>query len=309
MKLTASITFALILSLTGCTHSAEPDAAPSLAEIDSLIKQRDWPQAVARLEELHTERGADPKVLLRLATAYAAKDDLAKAITRLREGIEAHPEAGSLYAPLAQLYIRLGQHAPAREVLEQGRARGVGDGEIAMALGMCLGQMGELDGAALEFDRALAAGNDERVVHLNQAVVLAQKKEHEKARALLEGILAKDPTYAPAQRELARALIALYPDKREAVDRALGLCWDAKERLRDDWHVYEVMGDGWMLVGDFNAAVDSYTEALRLGGNPKSVEDRYVLARQRQKAQQEQKKLEGDADVAKDAQSAKQENR
>jgi tetratricopeptide (TPR) repeat protein len=62
--------------------------------------------------------------------------------------------------------------------------------------------------------------------------------------------------------------------------------------LRDDWYLYEVMGDAWMLVGDFDAALESYTEALRLGRNPKSVEDRYRVAKQQQmaraKEQQEQ---------------------
>jgi tetratricopeptide (TPR) repeat protein len=282
MRLTASIALALFLSVTACNRADKPATADSFAEIDALIKQRAWPEVVERLEDLRAERGPDAPLVLRLATAYSAKDQLAKAVTCLREGIDAHPDAGTLYVPLAQLYIRLAQHSSARQVLESARAHGVADRLIATALGTCLGQMGEYEAAEREFERALAAGDDERVVHFNQAILLTQKKDHERAIALLEGILAKDPTYAPAKRELARNLILLRPTDRATIDRALGLCWDAKEQLRDDWYLYEVMGDAWMLVGDFDAALESYTEALRLGRSPKSVEDRYRLAKQQQ---------------------------
>jgi tetratricopeptide (TPR) repeat protein len=282
MRLTASISLALILSVTACDRADKPASGHSFAEIDALIKQRAWPEVVERLEGLRAERAADPQVLLRLATAYSAKDQPAKAIACLREGIDAHPEAGTLYVPLAQLYIRLAQHSSARQVLESARAHGVGDRQISTALGTCLGQMGDFDAAEREFERALAAGDDERVVHFNQAILLTQKKDHERAIVLLEGILQKDPAYGPAKRELARNLILLHPADRAVVDRALGLCWDAKEQLRDDWYLYEVMGDAWMLVGDFDAALESYTEALRLGRSPKSVEDRYRLAKQQQ---------------------------
>jgi tetratricopeptide (TPR) repeat protein len=282
MRLHASILLAILLSTPACNHADTPDATSAFSEIDALTKKREWPEVVTRLEEMRAQRGADPQVLLRLANAYNAKDQPEKAIARLREGLDAHPDAAFLYVPLAQLYIRLSQHPSARQVLEQARAHGVGDKQISIALGTCLGQMGDLEGAAREFDRALAAGDDERVVRFNQAVLLTQKKDHKGASELLEGILAKDPAYAPAKRELARNLIQLAPKDRATVDRALGLCWDAKESLRDDWYLYEVMGDAWMLAGDFDAALESYTEALRLGRNPKSVEDRYRVAKQQQ---------------------------
>lgn len=292
MRLNASILSAILFFATACNHADTPDAASVFTEIDALTKKRDWPEVVARLEDMRTERGADPQVLLRLANAYNAKEQPEKAIARLREGLDAHPDATALYVPLAQLYIRLSQHASARQVLEQGRANGVGDKQLSTALGTCLGQLGDLEGAAREFDRALAAGDDERVVRFNQAVLLTQKKDNKGAAALLEGILAKDPAYAPAKRELARNLILLAPTDRPTVDRALGLCWDAKEALRDDWYLYEVMGDAWMLVGDFDAALESYTEALRLGRNPKSVEDRYRVAKQQQMARAKEKQPE-----------------
>lgn len=290
MRLTAPIALAFFLSTFACDRADKPAPATSFAEIDALTKQRQWPEVVQRLEDMRAERGADPQVLLRLANAYNAKDQPEKAVARLREGLDAHPDAGTLYVALAQVYIRLAQHPAAREVLEKARAHGVGDRQISLALGTCLGQTGDFEGASREFERALAAGEDENVVRFNQAVLMTQKKDHEKARELLEGILAKDPTYAPAKRELARTLILMHPGDRAEVEKALGLCWDAKEQLRDDWYLYEVMGDAWMLVGDFDAALESYTEALRLGKNPKSVEDRYRVAKEQQMARNKAKK-------------------
>ena len=52
--------------------------------------------------------------------------------------------------------------------------------------------------------------------------------------------------------------------------------------LKDDWRTAEAMGDGWLLAGDLDAALAAYTDALRFGQNPPSVEARYRVAKQAQ---------------------------
>jgi len=275
------------------TAQAAPSGPASLAAAEELMKKRDIDGALAMLNVLVAAPDAEPKVFQRLAEVHAAKSDFSKGVLVLRQGLEKHPKNGQLSYNLARLYQVLEQFDLACAELDKARANGASPRDVAMLYGTCLGQQSKLDEAAAEFDKALAAGAEVPTVRYNQALILSQKKEFVKAQQLLEPLVAADPKFVEAKRELAHAIMLGGADAASA-NRGLGMLMDLKEPLGGkDFHLYEYMGDGWMLLGDFDAAITCYTEALRLGKNPKAVEDKYATA-----ARARKKALKDKADAA-----------
>ena len=278
LSVAASI-LAVAVAVQSCARPAEPQPPVSFTAVDQLMQARDHAAAIRVLEEMRAKHGATPDLSLRLVQAYGGNGDLSKALLRCKEGLEVAPDDKRLHFALGQVHSRVSQHTQAREAFEKARALGMSDKFVALPYGTTLGQLNDLDGAEREFEKARSAGEDELAVDYNVALVKSQRKDYVQAQALLERVLAKDPAYAPAKRELARVLLAASPGDATVVERAMGLVWDAKEQLPDDWRLFEVMGDGWLLHGDYTAAVTAYTEALRLGKNPKSVEEKYLVAK------------------------------
>ncbi|MFN0243838.1 MAG: tetratricopeptide repeat protein [Planctomycetota bacterium] len=297
------LSFVACLAFAGCSgdESATPvPRANKFAEVEALARERKWGDIVDRLEQLRAAGDLESGTMRRLAEAYVLKGEPAKAIARLREAIAANPDDEKLYTMLAQHYLRLEESKQARELLETALARGLNESpDFELAYGSCLGFMDDLDGAAAAFDRAKAKGADSAAVEYNHAVLLMGKKRYQEARNIFEALLEKDPTSAKVQRELARALLVMSVEEPAAVNRALDLCIAAREKLPDDWRVYETIGDAWLALGDFDASIQAYTEALRLGRNPLSVEDRYREAKKQQKAAQARAVAQPDAQAGK----------
>lgn len=282
MKLSASLLFVLAVALSGCNPNDKPDDSASFKQVESLVAKNELDPAIAMLEAMRAKNANDPKVSARLAELYTDKREISKAVILYKEMIEKHPEIGLVQVPLGKIYIGLRQYPPAKECFEKARAQGVGDEYVALSLGICQAQLGDFEAADKEFERALKAGESEKTVRYNQALLRTEQKQMKQAKELLEGILVKDPNYAAAKRELAHVLQVMAPPDAATLKRSMDLLWEVKDELKDDPRMFEFMGDGWLLAGDFEACLASYTEALRLGQNPKSVQDKYVLAKQRQ---------------------------
>ena len=134
--------------------------------------------------------------------------------------------------------------------------------------------------------RARASGSEAHLIDYNLALLALHDSDRKQARELLDKVVAEKPKFAPGKRELAHLILdnaildageSKVVDKQK-VDQVMNMLWDIKDELKDDWRVCESMGDGWLLLGDFDASIAAYTDALRLGQNPKSVEDRYRVA-------------------------------
>lgn len=274
----------LLCCLAACGSQCAPngDAAKpqgSVQAAEALMKKKELDEAATMLNELTAQPDAKPIAFQRLAEIYVARNDLAKAVKTLRAGLDRDPKAGELSLLLARIYLqKLAQFSDAKAALEQARAGGASEKDVAMLMGTCLGQQNDMEGAEREFQRALAAGAESKVVHYNLSLILIQKKDLVRAKQTLEQVLTEDPKWADAKRELAHVILLSQPDAA-SVNKALDMLIEIKEELKSDWHLWEYMGDGWLLLGDFDASVQAYTEALRLGRNPKSVEDKYRVAK------------------------------
>ncbi|MBL8858289.1 MAG: hypothetical protein JNL28_07300 [Planctomycetes bacterium] len=282
----------LLLSVAPLQSGCDPEPVAvqvtPLAQAEELIGKRDYPAAIAVLEAVRESGGHDPAVVKRLMELHKAQGDTAKGILCGRAGIAAHPEARELYAPLALFYFEVNQVDEARTLLIEARRLGVGDAEVGLPLGACLARAGDSEGARREFELAQAAGADEKVVQMNIGLLHVQQNETAKALAAFEALSAKYPALPGPKREIARLwLQQATTDARDSgkvdealVNRAMDMLWNIKDELKTDWRMYEAMGDGWLLLGEFEASVAAYTDALRHGHNPKSVEDRYRVAKQ-----------------------------
>lgn len=286
----------LFLATLGACHpenppgpggSGAPAARISFEEIDPLLKARDPEPAKEKLEALLAKHGPDSGIAYRLSRVYRVLGDTSRAVEIVRKCLDAHPDSGRVWMELGDIYSGLEVATyleKSRDAYLKARENGISDKELALPLGSVYGRLGQPDAADAEFARARAAGAEEKVVLYNMALVRFVKKDWVKARELLEQAIAKDPAYAEAKRELARVLLQGNPTDPATVSKAMNLVWEVKDALAEDWNLYEIMGDGWMLASDWDAAVDAYTNALKFGHNPKQVEDKYREAALRQRA-------------------------
>ncbi len=282
MRRTAHLLAVLLLACSSACNrqstAAPATGASRWTAVEDLVRKKEFAAAATALEAMRGPSADDPDVILRLAEVRRLQGEQAKAILILREALEKNPAARILYVPLASLYLQVGDAAAARLTLEKGRTLGAEPAAVAMTLGTALGRLNESEAALREFDAALAAGADANVVLYNRALVLGQLKRHGEAVAALETVVAAKPEWPAGRRELARAILDGVPRERAPVERALDLLINVSPELPEDWRVNESIGDAWLLLGDYDAALMAYTDALRLGKNPKQVEQRYVVA-------------------------------
>jgi Flp pilus assembly protein TadD len=291
----------LLLLATACDPEPQPAQTTPLAQAEALKAKRDYPAAIAVLEAARQSAGEDPDVVRLLVDLYQRQGDEARAIVRAKAGLAANPDARELYVPLANLHFNIKQVDEALLVLAEARKRGIDDANVSMLMGACLANKEDIAGARQEFERARAAGAPDDRASMNLGLLLLQENKTAEALKSFEALLAKYPNMAGAKREVARLLLAGVgeqakngaPVDKAAVDRAMKLLVDVKDELAADWRVHEALGDGFFLEGDLESALLSYTEALKQGRNPKSVEERYRVAKKalndRQRAAAESK--------------------
>ncbi len=270
----------LAFLVLGCEpkESSPPPSGSRWSEVERLVKSKDYPAAYAVLEAQIVPGRTDPDLVVRLAEVRRLQGDPIKAILILRAAVDTDPAPQSLFAPLASLYLQVAQTSQAREVLEKARAAGYRSVELALLYGEALGRDGEFEPALRAFDEALEVGAKPSTVQYNRALVLGELKRHDEAIQTLEEVVKSEPKWAAGKRELARAILDSVPKDRATVERALDILIEVKDELPEDWRLHESVGDAWLLLGDYDAALAAYTEALRHGKNPKQVEDRYRVA-------------------------------
>jgi tetratricopeptide (TPR) repeat protein len=284
----------LLLALALLACACHPEHAPAddpLAGAKALIVSKDYSAAIEKLEALRTQGGDDPQVASLLMELYEQQNDPARAILRGRSALALHPDAKALYIPLSRLYTHAKQYQTSKELLLDARKAGVDEKDVAFQLGTCLAYLDDIAGARAEYARALAAGYPEAEVQYNLGLLAVREQDRAGARAIFAAIVAKKPDYLPAQRELAHVILdqaILDAQKTGKVDqdvvkKLMSTLWDLKDKMKTDWRVNESLGDGWFLLGDYDAALVSYTDALRLGQNPASVEARFREAATRKK--------------------------
>jgi tetratricopeptide (TPR) repeat protein len=168
------------------------------------LNAKRFPAAVARLEARLDEGRVTPELLLLAARTYASADDAAGAEAALLRAIHLEPSLLPAYGLLGRLYLREGR----------------------------------LDEALREFDN-LAARQSRPAGALTMSGVIAQARgDVAGAQVRYERALAADPGAAVAANNLAW----IYAESGERLDRALGLAQAAAEALPGSPEVLDTLG-------------------------------------------------------------------
>jgi Flp pilus assembly protein TadD len=269
----------LLLLVCAACH----DAPTPFQAAKDRIAANDAQGAMTLLKEALAAGTIDLDGELMLAELQRRGGDASGAIMSLRETALRHPNDPRSLVMLGRAYGESGQKAQALDALQKARGRGAPDNLVALDMGTALAQSERVDEARAEFERARKAGLDAHVVDYNLGLLDVQRGAVAEAVRHFEAAHAGRADWEPARRELARALLLQSPADKQAAERALDLLVEKLDAFKEDWRAQEAIGDAWMVVGDIDAALQAYVEALRAGQNPKSVEERYRTAKLRQK--------------------------
>jgi tetratricopeptide (TPR) repeat protein len=278
MKPFAPFAVLLFVACLACREAPSPFQAAK-----ESIAKNDLAGAKSLLKASLADGRLDLDGELLLAELQRREGDASGAIMSLRATAERHANDPRSLVMLGRIYGESGQSAQALESLRAARGRGAPDQMLALDMGTALAQAGRIDEARSEFERARKSGMEPHVVDYNLGLLEVQKGDAAAALALFEAAHAANPEWGPARRELARALLLQAPGDTKVADRALDLLVAKLEAFKEDWRAQEAIGDAWLALGDIDAALQAYVEALRAGQNPKSVEERYRTAKLRQK--------------------------
>ncbi|WP_018606414.1 nuclear transport factor 2 family protein [Uliginosibacterium gangwonense] len=128
------------------------------------------------------------------------------------------PHAAMAGMAEAQTYLQQGQHAQALEQVDKVLAANSKDRQARFLKGVILAEMNKLDDAAAVFIKLSEEAPELPEPYNNLAVIYAQQKQYEKARAALEMAIRTHPSYAVAHENLGDLYAKM---ARQAYDRAL----------------------------------------------------------------------------------------
>ena len=235
-----------LVVLAACT---QPDAAPAAkAQVDA---------ALASAEE--ALQMGDPST----------------AVMHLRAATAVEPQDVRLHLALARVYQRNGRAQDALAEYELLLSLGVRDDAVSIERATALAQCARYTEARTEFLRLRGATSTQAVAEYNLGLLAMQEGSVREALQYFEAVYAAQPAWAPVRRELARALLATSEVSASTAQRALDLLVTEADAHATDWRAWEAIGDAWTVLGDREAALQAYVEALRFGQNPASVEERY----------------------------------
>ena len=120
--------------------------------------------------------------------------------------------------PEAQAYLKQGLHAQALDQVDRALSANSKDRQARFLKGVILAEMNRLDEAASVFVKLSEEAPELPEPYNNLAVIYAQQKQYDKAKAALEMAIRTHPSYAVAHENLGDLYAKL---ARQAYDRAL----------------------------------------------------------------------------------------
>ncbi len=245
---------ALLLSLSACAQLTPTDRALSLVRQhkdteavallrDDLAKNPDDLSArrlLIRVLAFSGDLGAakdevdqlakrapagDPAPWIELGHAYELTHRFDEALAAYDEAADRAPNSPAGPREGGMRCARWGEVDQALPRLEEAVRRGAHDAEIMHALGLVRVHLRDLPGAADAYREGLKADPDSRENLLGLATVAVLGNDPKSALAAYDALLAKVPSFAPAELGRAWALTKLgkKPDAEKALDHALEL--------------------------------------------------------------------------------------
>lgn len=208
-----------------------------LALADVLDRKGETEAAAAIAKALATDGARDPHVYARLGYFLLRLKDFAAAEAAVRRAIELAPDAPHYRIQLADIVNDSGRTAEAAELLRAYAAQGSGDHTLHRRLGQFLVALGDLDGAAAAFGKAIEISPEDAAAQHGLAEIEARRQKTTVGR---QNNLPKEADN-PLQAEpsgLDNAVVTPVPKKEEITGRAQSI------RLEEGLHVLSVARSG-----------------------------------------------------------------
>jgi len=290
MKRTALILLICAGTLVACNggdNATSSTDATAFAKWEQLSQAGDLGAARAELEAIRARDGNSPEIAFRLGLTLDRMDDLSKAVRTYKDALKEFPDSARLWVALGNDYYQLKRWEKARDALLKARELGAADKFTAYSLGICYGNLNDPKSSEAEFLRAVDAGFEPNSVKYNLALLRLAENDYREAKRLLEEVLLASPENYEALREFGNVLIKTTDDP-ETIAEVQRLAWDVVDHQPEDWRAHALLGDAFMAADDYEAAVEAYTRALEYSENLPEVEERYLEAENRRRAQAEQ---------------------
>jgi tetratricopeptide (TPR) repeat protein len=205
-------------------------------------------------EALRRDSGFVP-ALKELASAAAAKGDLAESSRALEQATALRPDDGNALADLGNVYLKLGRVEDAQRTLQRALALEATTPQANNTMGLTVLRTGAAEVAEAYFREAIRLQPDLAEAHNNLGNLLAGRHAYAEARHHFEQAIRSDPNYIDAHHSYGvvlaltgaraeaiaalRAAIALAPDRPQVrVDLADVLA--AVGRVNDAAREYEI---------------------------------------------------------------------
>lgn len=200
-----------------------PASLPArLALADALFESGNPDDAAAQYEKLMSGASA-PHAEYGLGRALEARGDHEKALAHLKTAVELYPEFGAAWYALGMVQRSAGQTEAARQALARAqeygarwpavddptmtRVRGLReDGASHADRGLALQRQGDILGAILEYEAAVAADSGLGSAHVNLIALYAQQREWANAGAHYEAALKTGTALAEAHYNFGMCL-------------------------------------------------------------------------------------------------------
>ncbi|HOW84575.1 MAG TPA: sulfatase-like hydrolase/transferase [Candidatus Aminicenantes bacterium] len=187
-------------------------------------------------------------------------------ISLLRELVRDRPDFDNPYLFLVTVYEKAGRLAEAEAILKKGAAANPRNYKLAIERGIVLAEMGRNDEAVAVLDRAAAIIDWDPELWNYLGVAYWNKGDLDRAMEAYERALALDPRYAAVLSNLGTAQAALSMRTKDAalLRRAMDSFKRALEADPRDASAYNGLGAAYRLLGDVEAAISCFEQALAL---------------------------------------------
>jgi tetratricopeptide (TPR) repeat protein len=166
-----------VLGSPGAPYAAAASTLPpTLALINAYVKARQGDRAIAFLKSMLRTNPNDAQTYVLLGSLQLASNEPDQALTSYRTAIDAQPNNSLGYRALSEYYMRAKKFAEAEDVIKAGLQKQPDSGGLHLALGGCLEQTGDYEGAIAEYQRALDNEPGSLVAMNNLAFLLADRR-------------------------------------------------------------------------------------------------------------------------------------
>lgn len=243
------------------TGVPDEDDGDVQAEVDEIYSQFWEGDQDAAFEQVDAAIDANPDVGVFYELRgwlHLWSDDLDDAEQDFKDAIAREPENGDAYHGLGHTLMAMG--APEEAIANFDRALAISpDPQIYQTQANAYMMMGDVETADDVLSAGVNAFPDDLDVLLTRGMLRRDTGNPEAALADFEQIIAAEPDFADAWRELAATLVVL--DDLESAEAAILRAIEIDPERAD---FYYTAGEGYYSVEEFERALEAFDEGVRL---------------------------------------------